>query len=231
MQAVILAGGKGTRMGELTRHIPKPLLRVGGKNLLEHKIDVLPSEIDEIIIVVGHLGNKIREYFGNSYKSRKITFVEQGDPLGTAHALFETRDLITGRFLSMMGDDIYGPKSIQNVMEHPFAISTIPSPGFAGIGKVQINEGGYIADILFSNKDEGGMIRIENGLYSLTPDIFNFPMVKIPGKEEYGLPYTILAQIKNGTIKLKTTEADYWIKINSPEDLVTAENILREKND
>ena len=218
-------------MGELTRHIPKPLLMVGGKNLLEHKIDILPSEIDEIIIVIGHLGNKIREHFGNSYNGRKITFVEQGNPLGTAHALFGTRDLIKGRFLSMMGDDIYGPESIRSVMKHPFAISTIPSPGFAGIGKVEINEDGYLTDILFSNKDEGGLITIENGLYSLTPDVFNFPMVKIPGKEEYGLPHTVLAQIINGTIKLKTTKADYWIKINSPADLVIAENILREKND
>ena len=55
-------------------------------------------------------------------------------------------------------------------------------------------------------------------------------MVKIPGKEEYGLPHTVLAQIKSGTIRLKATEADYWMKINSPEDLVLAENILKMKH-
>jgi len=231
MQAVILAGGKGTRMGALTRDIPKPLIKVGGKSLLEHKIDILPSEIDEIIIVVGHLGNKIREYFGNSYKGRKITFINQGKPLGTAHALFEARASIKGKFLSMMGDDIYGPESIRSVMKYPFAISTIESPGFAGIGKVKISEDGYLEDILFSNKDASCLIRIENGLYSLMPDLFNFPLIQIPGKDEYGLPQTVLAQIKNGTIKLKTTEADYWVKINSPEDLLVAENILREKHD
>jgi len=217
-------------MGELTRDLPKPLIKVGSKSLLEHKIDIFPSEVDEVIIVVGHLGNKIREHFGDSYKGRKITFVEQGQALGTAHALFGVRDLITGQFIVMMGDDIYGPQSIQNVMGHSFAISITSSPGFAGIGKIKISEDGYLEDISFSTKDESGVIKVEIGLYSLMPEIFNFPMVKIPGKEEYGLPHTVLAQIKNGTIKLKTTEADYWMKINSPEDLITAARILGTQN-
>lgn len=55
MQVVFLAAGEGTRMRPLTYHVPKPMVRAGGKNLLEHNIDALPDTVDEIVIVVGYL--------------------------------------------------------------------------------------------------------------------------------------------------------------------------------
>ena len=54
MKAIILAAGRGTRMGNLTEEIPKPMLLYKGKNLIEYKIDILPEEINEVLIVVGY---------------------------------------------------------------------------------------------------------------------------------------------------------------------------------
>ena len=67
MKAVIMAGGKGTRIASITNdEIPKPMLTVGGKTILEHQIECLKkSGVDEVIIVTGHLGEKIRDYFKN----------------------------------------------------------------------------------------------------------------------------------------------------------------------
>ena len=75
MQVVILAAGRGTRMGGLTERVPKSLLEVAGKTLLEHKFDILPDDVDEIIIVVGYLGDKIREWYGDGYHSKRIQYL------------------------------------------------------------------------------------------------------------------------------------------------------------
>ena len=72
MQAVILAAGHGTRMDELTTAVPKPMLEVAGKPLLEYKLDALPDHIDEVVLIVGYLGNVIRQHFGALYGKQRI---------------------------------------------------------------------------------------------------------------------------------------------------------------
>jgi len=60
MQAIILAAGRGTRMGELTNDLPKPLLKISGRPILEYTLANLPREIDEVILVIGYHGHKIK---------------------------------------------------------------------------------------------------------------------------------------------------------------------------
>ena len=81
MQLVILAAGRGKRMKTLTENMPKPMLTVLGNDLLEHKISILPKEIDEVIIVIGYLGEKIKKHFGTNFKGKKISYVEQKELL------------------------------------------------------------------------------------------------------------------------------------------------------
>jgi len=71
MQCVIICAGKGTRMRPLTEHTPKPLLEVCGKPILQHVVEALPEEIDELVLVVGYLQEQIRSYCGDEYFNRK----------------------------------------------------------------------------------------------------------------------------------------------------------------
>ena len=107
MKAVILAGGLGSRMGEACSSLPKPMLNLAGKPVLEHQIERLKREgITEFILVTGYLGEKIEEYFKDgSSLGVSILYYREREPLGTAGALFELG--LTEDFLLCNGDLIF----------------------------------------------------------------------------------------------------------------------------
>jgi len=94
-------------MKPLTDTMPKPLLKMGGRALLDYSFDALPDEVKEVIVVIGYLGEQIRAYLGDSFRGRQIHYVVQEKLEGTAKALIEARHLLHGRFLVLMADDIY----------------------------------------------------------------------------------------------------------------------------
>lgn len=106
MQAMIMAGGKGTRLASITKNVPKPMVPTNGKPLLEWQIENLKeSGIDNVILVVGYLGNVIRDHFGNGEKfGVKISYYNEEIPLGTAGALAELRDRMEENFILLFGD-------------------------------------------------------------------------------------------------------------------------------
>ena len=108
MQAVIMAGGKGTRLTSITKNlIPKPMVDVLGRPLLEWQIDILKRYgIDDICFIIGHLGERIQEYFGNgSAFGIHITYIVETEPLGTAGSLFFLKEwLKESEFFLVFGD-------------------------------------------------------------------------------------------------------------------------------
>src|SRR3989338_8673122 len=102
MQAVILAAWLGTRMGQLTKDTPKPLLKIADKTLLEHNLTALPDEIDEVVLVVGYLDDQIRNFVGKKFLGKKITYVHQEKLRGTGHALSMCKGVVRDRFLVLM---------------------------------------------------------------------------------------------------------------------------------
>lgn len=106
MKAVILAGGKGTRLQHLTKDIPKPMIPVAGKPLLEHQIQLLASyNITDITILVNYLKDSIIDYFGDgSAFGVKISYYEELEPLGTVGGIKEIEDTLTEDFIVFYGD-------------------------------------------------------------------------------------------------------------------------------
>ena len=111
MQAVIMAGGRGTRLLSITKdEIPKPMAPVCGKPILQWQIEQLKANgITEIVIIIGHLGHKIQEFFGDgSAMGLKIRYIEENSPLGTAGAFYYLRPLISGNaFFLVFGDVLF----------------------------------------------------------------------------------------------------------------------------
>lgn len=106
MQAVIMAGGKGTRLSSVIQDIPKPMVQLNGIPLLEHQIKNLKENgIKDIVLVVGHLGQVIIDYFQTGEKfGVSISYYFEEKPLGTAGALWYLKDRLEEQFILLFGD-------------------------------------------------------------------------------------------------------------------------------
>lgn len=109
MYTVIMAGGKGTRIASMHPNIPKPMVPICGKPILEHQIEVLRKQgCTDIILIIGHMGDIIREYFGSGEAyGVTIQYIEEKEPLGTAGALYYLKNQIKEDFLLLNGDIIF----------------------------------------------------------------------------------------------------------------------------
>jgi NDP-sugar pyrophosphorylase family protein len=228
MKAVILAAGLGVRMKPLTDEMPKSMIRISGKPILQYKLESLPEAVEEAVIVIGYKGEEIKKYFGDFYNGRKIIYVTDKTLSGTAHALWQARDLLSGRFLVMMGDDIYSKKSLEECSKFDWSVVCKPAKKEEDGSRVVLNEKSNISDFVTAssyrkNFNDGGLIF--TGLYSMTDKIFKYEPVKMKTKEEWGLPQTLLAASKDHPVKVIRT--DFWISISSPEDLKNTEIILK----
>ena len=109
MKCVIMAGGKGSRLLELNLEIPKPMVTIDNKPILEHEISVLKKfGILDFIITVGYMSNKIIDYFGDGKKlGVSIKYYIEKQPLGNAGALFKLQKDLKEDFLLINGDALF----------------------------------------------------------------------------------------------------------------------------
>ena len=109
MKTVIMAGGKGTRISSVASDIPKPMIKIEGKPVLEHEIECLRDQgFTDLIITVSHLGSIIMDYFGNGSKfGVSVQYFNEETPLGNAGALFKLREQLTDDFLLLNADAIF----------------------------------------------------------------------------------------------------------------------------
>lgn len=109
MKTVIMAGGKGTRISSITSDIPKPMINIEGKPVLEREINCLREQgFVDLIITVSHLADHIISYFGDgsSFGVNIEYFIEE-TPLGNAGALFKLKDRLKGDFLLLNADALF----------------------------------------------------------------------------------------------------------------------------
>lgn len=219
MKTVILAAGKGTRMGELTKDTPKPLLAYKGKSLLHHKLEKLPSSTTEVIIVIGYMGDKIKEALGDAWNGIPITYIEQKEALGTAHALYQCKDrLETEDFLVLMGDDLYAKEDLDALSADPaeWTVLAYQSDKPEKAGKCIIKDDGHLDEIYEDFDGSHPCSLIYTGVCHLTPELFSIDMVVLPNGE-YGLPQTLSKFSKDKNIRVVETRD--WKRMTAPEDL------------
>ncbi|MDR0400153.1 MAG: HAD-IIIA family hydrolase [Treponema sp.] len=109
MKTVIMAGGRGKRIAEIAGHIPKPMIPLWGKPILEYQIDCLKRcGLTDILIVTGYMGSVIKDHFrGGGYFGCAISYFHEEEPLGTAGALFRVIHSLSEEFILLNGDIIF----------------------------------------------------------------------------------------------------------------------------
>jgi NDP-sugar pyrophosphorylase family protein len=230
MKAVILAGGIGTRMRPLTYVIPKAMLPIGGKPLLEHMVRYLKEYgITEVIVCVAYLKNHIMDYFkdGKSLKA-KIQYAEADMPLGTAGQLKTAEKYISETFLAMNGDIItsLNLRRLIDFHEEAGGIGTIALKKFEvpiPYGYIEVDDNLNIRK--FTEKPTL-TFSANAGIYVLEPKIFNYiPKDQVVSLETETFP-TLL---KNGERLNGYYEDAYWADVGTITDFERVDKELLSK--
>ena len=197
-QAVILAGGFGTRLGDLTSHTPKPLVSVNGRPFMEYQLRLLSRHgVTEAIILTGHLGEQIESIFGTGEAlGLMLQYSREPQPLGTGGALALAERLLKPAFFLVNGDT-YLDMDYQ-AAARGFANLRAPGPSglmvvwdaecAADVGNVKLDP--TSTRVTSYSKGKGGdHLYIDAGVLILTKSVLDFiPKGRYAGLEEYVFP-------------------------------------------
>lgn len=209
-------------MRPLTYDIPKPMLLLKGRPVLEYTLSFLPDCVTEIVIVINYLGKHITDYFGDEYIGRKITYVFQEELNGTGGALHSCRNVLGDKFMVLMGDDLYHRDDLENISREDMAVLAYEVEDPRPFGVFQIDEQGHLINIIEKPKTFEHRL-INAAAYTLDKRFFDYNLVPI-GNNEFGLPQTLATVAKDHPVKI--LRAKEWCSIGKPEDLERAEGVL-----
>jgi NDP-sugar pyrophosphorylase family protein len=218
VQAVILAAGLEKRLRPFTLHTPKPLLPVAGRPILEHTLRALPKEISDVIIVVNYLAEKIKDHFGNSLEGKKIRYAFQKDLGGTGAALTAAREFLKpGKFLVLMGDDLYHRDDLAEMARQDLAILAREVSDPARFGTLTLKKDGTLNTIREAGDGAKQPPYLVNcAVYTLDERYFALPPRLTPSGE-IGLPQT-MAQL-TAESPITVVRAREWHSVGTPEEL------------
>jgi bifunctional UDP-N-acetylglucosamine pyrophosphorylase/glucosamine-1-phosphate N-acetyltransferase len=222
LKAVIFCAGLGTRLRPLTDTLPKPLIDVGGRSIIERTIEALPGIVSETVIVVGYKGGMIRERLA---ERTGLRFVEQPELRGTYDALLRAAPhLGEGPFLALNGDDLYGKEDLDRLAASvPFSLLAHEVPAPNPYSHLE-TKGGFLKRIIL-NKDMGGRAShlVYVGACLLDPRLFDLEPACLPNGE-CGLPQTLEKHLDKIPVQVLT--ASFWLPVGTPEEFAAARAAL-----
>ena len=228
-KAVILAAGEGTRLRPFTESIPKVMLPVANKPILEYTIEALAKNgLRKIIIVVGYKKESIMNHFENGKKfGVEIKYEFQEKQLGTGHALLSAKKQLNKRFLILPGDNIIDADLISDILEQKtFSLLDTKHLMVSKYSALDIRKSN-IKDIIEKPKEGVGNI-ISTGIYVLDKDSLN-EIEKCAAEGMHDLTHAIQKMIKKEQ-KIKVTSGKgLWIEAVYPWDLLNLNEVVLKK--
>ena len=226
-EVVLMAGGFGKRLNEMTENCPKPMLKVGAKPILETIIDnFMEAGFYKFTISIGYLGGVIRDYFGNGEKwGVQIDYVEEKEPLGTAGALSLLKKKPTLPFFIMNGDLLtkVDLKSLLQFHHEHDSIATMCVRGFENnIPYGVVKTDNYVINSLEEKPVQS--ILVNAGIYVLNSECLDY----IPKGKFFNMTTLFEKLIAEKKKPAAFPIHEYWIDIGQPEEYDRADNDYRQ---
>jgi NDP-sugar pyrophosphorylase family protein len=226
MKAIILAGGLGNRLQPLTEIIPKPLLPIGEKAILEIQIEKLKKyNFNEIYVATNYKSEYIESFLGDGSRyGVKITISKEEKPLGTAGPLFLLKKYLDEPFIVMNGD-ILTLLNFQKMYEFALLKKTKLTVGIKKeIFPFHFGNIYYDGDYVTSIEEKPNFVtNILAGIYIMSPEIFKY----IPENEPYGIDSLIYKMLENKDPISKYEINEYWLDIGRIEDYEKAQTLYK----
>lgn len=231
MKTVIMAGGKGTRISSVASDIPKPMIKICGKPVLEHEIECLRDQgFSDIIITVSHLGHIIMDYFGDgngiSPSTNKpfgvnIEYYVEETPLGNAGALFRIKDKLTDNFLLLNADSVFNIDFNRLVKYHDekkglVTLFTHPNSHPFDSGLIETDKDNCVTRWLTKEDDRGDCYknRVNAGIHVLNKSVLDD---ELTANEKIDLDRMILKPLC-GSGKMYAYDSPEYVKdMGTPE--------------
>ena len=227
-KAVILAAGRGTRMRELTAEVPKPMIAVRGKPVLQHIFEgIRDAGVRECLVVVGYRADAVRNFFGDGSRYNiAIQYVTQTVQDGTGRVVDLSRDFAgNSPFILSYGDILVDPMNYKRVLDLPDDVEAIVTvtrgEDVSKGGAVFLNERMELLDLREkSQRDEPTSPWYNAGLYAFRHSIFEFTAKLQPSpRGEYELTDAIRDLAQSGK-RVKAVElTGEWADVRDPEIL------------
>ncbi len=234
MRAIIPVAGVGSRLRPHTFELPKVLLNVAGKPILGHILDkIMVDGVSSATIIVGHMGEKIKEYVSGAYPDFSVDYIEQQEMLGLGHAIYIARNTMgEDPVLIILGDTIFDV-DLSPVLRggvSSLGVKAVDDPRRFGVAEVS---GGFISRLIEKPEHPTSRLAVV-GLYFLA----NTPLLvsclndlvdkNIRTKNEYQLTDALQMMIERGE-KMKTFNVEGWFDCGKPETLLSTNRALLEK--
>lgn len=220
MKAIILAAGRGTRLQPLTDSIPKPMIQICGKPILEYLVESLYLEVSEIILIVKYKEEIIKNYFWDNYKGTKVSYITQWEEKWTAWAL-KWLDL-DDQVLILNWDSIFDKNDITNLINSPNSavlVKSVDNPEIYWICKVNINNR---VTAIIEKPQEFIWNLASLWAFKFSPIIFkHIQEVKLSSRWEYELPDAVNSFMEEDDVKAIEIQWDF-IDVWYPWDILTA---------
>ncbi len=235
MKALILAAGRGTRLGALTADRPKPMLPIHGVPMLEHIMAGIAREaaITEFVLVTGYRAEVIRGYFADGARwGWRVQYVHQDPPRGVGDAVHCARALLSDApFLMTYGDILLDPANYRRFVDQH---QSPPSPGAGGPMLIGLNwvEDPWRGAAVYLDA-RGDIARIQEkpapgtatthwnnaGLFLFPPALFEYTARLVPSdRGELELPDALTAMIADGYRAIGLELTGDWRDVGTPED-------------
>ena len=238
MKGIILHGGAGTRLRPITHTGPKQLIPIANKPMSQYALEYLTeSGINDIAIILGDIyPEKVKEYYGDGSKfGCRIEYIEQGKPLGIAHAISLTKKFVDDeRFVVVLGDNLIGGKIDNFVkkferadLDSLIVLAHTSHPHDFGIAK--LSEQGEIIELIEKPKNPPSDLAV-TGIYFFTSAIYEYiKKLKPSWRNEYEITEAIQSLIDSGgKVDYEIIDA-WWKDTGTVEDVLVANMLVLNK--